>query len=141
MTESGSDDYLLDTSAVFALLKDELGADRVEELLRTKRVYLPFIVALEVFCITVQERGQDEARRRLAFLRRLPVVWLDHATDAMLVSAGTLKAAYRVSLADALIAAFAKETGATLVHKDPEYDALAAVITQERLPLKGAARS
>jgi ribonuclease VapC len=35
-----------------------------------------------------------------------------------------LKATHRLSVADALIAAVARLRGATLVHKDPEMDAL-----------------
>jgi predicted nucleic acid-binding protein len=35
-----------------------------------------------------------------------------------------------------LIAAFALREGATLVHKDPEYDALANEVDMERLPYK-----
>ena len=65
--------YLLDTSALMALIEDEAGAERVEQ---------------------------------------------------------------RVSFADALIAAFALRTGATLIHKDPEYDALTDVVDMERLPYK-----
>ncbi|HDH10123.1 MAG TPA: VapC toxin family PIN domain ribonuclease, partial [Chloroflexi bacterium] len=40
------------------------------------------------------------------------------------------------SLADALIAAFAVQQGAILVHKDPEFDVLAELVRQEALPYK-----
>jgi len=62
------------------------------------------------------------------------VLWdMDEST---VLTAGRLKAEHRVSFADALIAAFALRTGAILVHKDPEYDALDGVLDMERLPYK-----
>jgi predicted nucleic acid-binding protein len=130
--------YVLDTSALFALIEDEAGAARVEELLGSGHVCLPFVVGLEAYYITQQERSQDEAEQRLARIRQLPVRWLDQLSDTVLMTAGRFKAMHRLSLADALIAAFAGDLGAILVHKDPEYDALATVLEQERLPAKNS---
>jgi predicted nucleic acid-binding protein len=42
-----------------------------------------------------------------------------------------------ISLADAMIAAFAIQHSAVLVHKDPEYDALIGSVPMEALPYKG----
>jgi PIN domain nuclease of toxin-antitoxin system len=56
--------YLLDTSAVIALLEDEGGADRVESILRHERVLIPFVVLLEVYYLSFQERGEDVAYKR-----------------------------------------------------------------------------
>lgn len=128
--------YVLDTSALLALIEDEAGAARVEELLRSEQVCLPFVVGLETYYITQQERSQAEAELRLARIRQLPVRWLDKVSDAVLITAGRFKAMHRLSLADALIAAFAADLGAILVHKDPEYATLATVVDQERLPAK-----
>ena len=136
MIASGNDLYLLDTSAILTLIEDEPGASRVDELLRTRRTLLPFVAGLETYFITLREAGAVEAERRLFLLRQLPVRWLDTVDDAVLVTAGRFKAEHRLSFADCLIAAFAAEAGATLVHKDPEYRALAA-LSQEPLPYKG----
>ncbi len=136
MIASGNDLYLLDTSAILTLIEDEPGASRVDELLRTRRTLLPFVAGLETYYITLREAGAVEAERRLFLLRQLPVRWLDTVDDAVLVTAGRFKAEHRLSFADCLIAAFAAEAGATLVHKDPEYRALAA-LSQEPLPYKG----
>lgn len=137
MTASTSSQaYLLDTSALMALIEDEPGADRVDGLLRSERILLPFLVGLETYYVTLQERSEDEADRRLALIRQLPAVWLDQVGDEMLVLAGRLKARHRLSLADALIAAFAVHAGAILVHKDPEFEAVAHLVPQERLPYK-----
>ncbi len=55
-------------------------------------------------------------------------------TDEVLLLAARVEARHRLSLADALIAAFAADARATLVHKDPEYEALEGEVAQERLP-------
>ncbi|MDO8671118.1 MAG: hypothetical protein Q7O66_06765 [Dehalococcoidia bacterium] len=44
-----------------------------------------------------------------------------------------------MSLAGAIIAAFAHTAGAILVHKDPEYLPLEPFVAQEQLPFKLAA--
>lgn len=139
MTAGENRTYLLDTSALLALLEEEPGAERVEQILRgSEPVLLPFVVGLEVYYVSRQERSESEADRRLGLIRQLPAGWLDQVSDAVLVTAGGFKAAYRLSLADALIAAFAATASAILVHKDPEYEALAGSVQQERLPYKRA---
>ena len=131
-----ADRYVLDTSAILALIENEPGADRVEELLRGSQVVEPFMVLLECYYITYRERGPAEAETRYALLRRsgMEVEW--QADEATVLTAGRIKARNSVSLADAFIAAFAKQRGAILVHKDPEYDALADEVETERLPYK-----
>ncbi|MGH2460895.1 MAG: PIN domain-containing protein [Chloroflexota bacterium] len=138
MTDRGNKAYLLDTSAAITLIEDEPGAERVEDLLRAERVVVPFVVGLEVYYITRRERTPDEADRRLALIRRLPAIWVDRVSEAVLVTAGNLKSRHRLSLADALVAAFAIDAGAILVHKDPEYEKLGSVVEQGRLPSKAA---
>ena len=138
MIAKPSKPYLLDTSAVMALIEDEPGADRVEDLLRTGSVLMPFLDGLEAYYVTLQERSRDEAERRLALIRQLPAIWLDNVSETVLIRAGNFKGRYRVSLADAIIAAFAADHGAILVHKDPEYRVLSAVVEQEELPPKRA---
>ncbi|TAK35894.1 MAG: PIN domain-containing protein [Chloroflexota bacterium] len=93
------------------------------------------VAGLETYFITLQERGADEAERRLFLLQQLPVRWLDTVGDGVIMAAGGFKAHHRLSFADCLVAAFAAEAGAILVHKDPEYHALSTV-RQERLPNK-----
>jgi predicted nucleic acid-binding protein len=128
--------YLLDTSALLTLIEDEVGAGRVEELLRQQQVIIPWTCLLEVTYITRQERGTAEAERRYALVKSLPVTLVWHMEEASLLAAARLKATYRISLADALIAAYASRAGATLVHKDPEYEPLAGELQLEALPYK-----
>jgi len=67
-------------------------------------------------------------------IRQRPIQWLDQVTDGVPRRAGRFKAVHRVSLADALIAAFAAEARTILIHKDPEYEALSRSVKQETLP-------
>jgi predicted nucleic acid-binding protein len=128
--------YLLDTSAILTLLEDEEGAQRVETLLRREEVLFPFLALLETYYITLQEQTEDLADQRYALLKQLPEAILWSVDEPTLLTAGRLKAAHRLSLADALIAAFAVQQQATLVHKDPEMAALQGVVKMEILPYK-----
>jgi predicted nucleic acid-binding protein len=57
------------------------------------------------------------------------------------LKAAEFKASQALSLAGAVIAASAHRQSATLVHKDPEFEAVAGQVRQERLPLKASRRS
>jgi predicted nucleic acid-binding protein len=128
--------YLLDTSAILTLLEDEEGAQRVETLLRREEVLFPFLALLETYYITLQEQTEDVADQRYALLKQLPKEILWSVDEPTLLTAGRLKAAHRLSLADALIAAFAVQHQAILVHKDPEMAALKDAVEMEFLPYK-----
>ena len=128
--------YLLHTSDVLTFLEDEEGAERIEILLRQEQILLPYLVLSETYYITLREQPEDVADKRYALLKQLPVTILWDMDEPTLLTAGRFKAHYRLSLADALIAAFAVRQGAILVHKDPELEALMGSIEQELLPYK-----
>lgn len=128
--------YLLDTSAILTLLEDEDGAQRVETLLRQEDILLPFVVLLETYYVTLQEQTEDVADKRYALLKQLPGDILWQVDEPTLLIAGRLKVAHHLSLADALIAAFAMRHQAILVHKDPEMAVLAEFVQLETLPYK-----
>jgi predicted nucleic acid-binding protein len=128
--------YVLDSSALLALIENEDGAGRVESLLREEKVLLPCLTLLEVHYVTRQERGPGEADRRYALLKQLSCEILWQLDEPTLLTASRFKAGYRLSLADAIIAASAQRQQATLVHKDPEYEALAGEVELEALPYK-----
>ena len=129
--------YLLDTSALLTQIEDEAGADRVEQVLTQDQVVLPWMVLLETYDITQQEQGQAEADRRYALLKQLPATILWEMDEPALLTAARLKATHRLSLADAIIAAFAIRQEAILIPSDPEYEALAGQVRLEALPPKG----
>lgn len=128
--------YMLDTSAIMTLLEDEEGAARVEDILRHEEALLPFLTLLETYYITLQEQPMDVADKRHALLKQLPATILWNVDEPVLLTAGRLKAAHHLSLADSLIAAFAVRHQAILVHKDPEFDALSEIVLMETLPYK-----
>lgn len=125
---------LLDTSAVLTLIEDEAGADRVEAALRLESTLVPWPVLLEAHYIMLRDEGQAEADRCTALLRQVGVGIIWGMDEATMLTAARIKAHHRVSLADALIAAFAVRAGAVLLHKDPEFESLAGEVLMERLP-------
>ena len=131
--------WLIDTSAILAFIEDEAGADQVELALRRPTTLVPWPVLLETHYISLQEEGQAEADRRIALIKQLEVEVLWGMDESTLLTASTLKATHRVSLADAVIAAFAIRRGAVLMHKDPEFDALAGMLQMDALPYKADA--
>ena len=56
--------------------------------------------------------------------------------DALLLTASELKAQHKISVADSWILATAIACHATLVHKDPEFEALSDRVIMKRLPYK-----
>jgi len=128
--------YLLDTSALLSFIEDEEGADLVEQALRQKETIVPWPILLEMYYITLQEEGQAEADRRFALIKQLKVTILYEMDEATVLTAAMLKARHHVSLADAIIAAFAIRKGAILIHKDPEFEALTGLLKMEALPYK-----
>ena len=129
--------YLLDTSALLTLIEGEAGADRVREALGDESTIIPWVALLEVLYISEKERDATEAENRYAMLKQLPVTFLWQIDEPALLTAARLKARNRISFADALIAAFAIRSGATLMHKDPEYEALKGQVKLSPLPYKG----
>jgi predicted nucleic acid-binding protein len=126
--------FVLDTSALFSLVEDEAGKERVAQILQREEFILPFITLLEVHNITQQEQGLPEADRRYAVLKQSNVLWsFDEPT---LLTAARLKAQNHISLADSMIAAVAIQNNAILVHKDPEYECLIGELEMETLPYK-----
>lgn len=128
--------YLLDTSALLTFIEDEAGADCVEQALKQATTLLPWPVLLETYYITLQQAGQAEADRRIALIKQLKIKILWDMDESTLLTAAKLKAEHRISLADAIIAAFAIRRAAVLIHKDPEFDSLTGLLPMEALPYK-----
>lgn len=132
--------YVLDTSALLTFIEDEAGADQVHELLeKAKRgeviLLVSFMSFMEVYYISLQERGQEEAQERVKLMAALPIIRVE-SNESLGAQAGACKAAHRLSVADAWIAALAQERNATLVHKDPEFEQVESTVTVMKLPYK-----
>ena len=125
---------LLDTSALLTLRDDEPGADRVEQALKQpQHCYACFMSRMEVLYRVWKD--DDERAGRLAYeqLKALPLQWIE-VSEPLLKRAASIKACHSLSLAGAWIAAAAQQLGATLLHKDPEFRAVAE-LSQEWLGL------
>src|ERR1700730_15741703 len=125
---------VLDSSAIFSLIEEEEGAARVAEIIREGGAILPFVVLLEVAYVSQQELGVEEASRRYSLMRQLPCELIWEVDEPTLVAATDFKARHGISLADALIAAYAQTLDAVLLHKDPELESLADDVALEALP-------
>jgi len=133
------DAWVLDTSAVLALWNEEAGAATVEEILREesghRKIYVSFMTFMECRYRLWRDQGRSAADELLRALSLLPVVRID-VDDALLGAASELKAQHNISVADSWIVATAIVCKATLVHKDPEFDALSDRVAMKRLPYK-----
>ena len=134
------DNFVLDTSAIITFFENKDGADIVEALLEKAdageaNIFLSFVTFTEIYYITIQKKGKEQALERIDSLETLPIKRVESNAEIGKI-AGEFKAAYRLSFADAWIAALAKNENATLVHKDPEFEPLESQINVLRLPYK-----
>ena len=137
-TDGGKSRYLLDTSALLTFSGDEPGADAVGVLLAKGRrgevqLYLSFLSVMEAGYKAYQARGEDGLAILLASVQHLPITRVD-VSDELIALAARMKGMYRMSLADAWILATAKQLGAILVHKDPEFEQAAMEVQLQPLP-------
>jgi predicted nucleic acid-binding protein len=118
--------YVLDTSAVLAVLNDEEGIETVLDLLEAAHsggtlVYMPFMALMELEYLNLRRHGQEETERVLNLVEAWPVE-IEHSTEEWRHEAARVKATSPVSVADAWICSLARLLDAELVHRDPEYD-------------------
>ena len=116
--------FCLDTSAILTLRDDEPGAERVATLLEgPDPCFACFITRMEVLYRVWKDEGERSGRLAYEQLQSLPIEWVDQ-TEPLLLEASRIKALHRLSVADAWIAAAALLSRATLLHKDPEFEAI-----------------
>ncbi len=128
--------FVLDTSAIIALIEDEDGAERVETLINQESVTISCLSLMEVYYIAHRELSKFEAERRYAFLKQLNVTIYWSLSESLLLASARLKATTSISIVDAMIAATAQQQQAILVHKDPEFIKLQGLVQLESLPFK-----
>ena len=117
---------VLDSWALVAFFEDEPAANAVEELLYQAaqgkhKLYLCVVNWGEIYYCTMRKVSQAEAEVRALEISSLPIEIVGVGDDLKLTrQASILKAAHRISYADAFAAALAKEKKAELVTGDPE---------------------
>jgi predicted nucleic acid-binding protein len=122
--------YVLDTSAIMALLNDEPGQEVVQGVLaqaqgeaaaETPLIYLPFLALMEAEYLMLRRHLPEDVERYMELVLGWPAQVVE-SNPIWRHRAATLKASGGLSVADAWIAALALYLEATLVHKDPEFD-------------------
>ena len=130
--------YVLDSYAVLAYLKEEIGYEmvlkKIEEAKEGKiRLFMSLINLGEVLYIVERERGLAKAQEVLALIDELPVV-IELADYELTLAAAHLKAQYPIAYADCFAAALAQQKEAVLMSGDPDFEKVAEVVALEWLP-------
>jgi predicted nucleic acid-binding protein len=119
---------VLDSFALIAYLRDEPGAQAMENLLVTagktdSPLYMSDVNYAEVKYSILKKDGAEAWTAAANALQSLPIDF--YGTNRILAEmAADFKARFKVSLADAFAAALAKEKKAHLVTGDPEFKSL-----------------
>jgi predicted nucleic acid-binding protein len=118
--------YVLDSYALLAYLRAELGGDEVRSLLGEAQkgqaeVYLSLINLGEVVYIVERRRGETVADEVVKKVHSLPILITD-VDEERVLGAAHIKANQAISYADAFVAALAKELDAPVVTGDPEFE-------------------
>ena len=115
---------VLDSFALITYFRDEAGADKVETLLhnaaiRHEPLHMTEVNYAEVQYIIIRKNGVAGWESAVAHLVSLPITF-HPVTRELAGTAARLKAAHRISLADAFAAALAKHRNCELVTGDRE---------------------
>jgi uncharacterized protein len=119
---------VLDAWAAIALLRQEEAATSVRRHLKRAqsgnlRIVINVINLGEVYYRMIQIAGEQRADEGLDLLRHLPIEILP-VRERLVLDAARLKAAHRISYADAFAVATARAEGAPVLTGDPEILAL-----------------
>jgi len=132
--------YVLDSYAVLAYLKEEVGYEAVlNRIVDAKegkcRLFMSLINLGEVLYIVERERELSKAQEVLALIDELPVV-IESVDRELTLSAAHLKAQYSIAYADCFAAALAQQKKAVLISGDPDFEKVAEVVALKWLPKK-----
>lgn len=133
--------FIFDTSAILTYFEDEEGSETIGNLIEQAEkneilIIIPFIVQIELYYVNFKKSGEDIANQRFAYLINLPFTFNNQISESYLIQTGRIKAQYPISIADAMVAAYALLEEAVLVHKDSEFLSLENEIRLQTLPLK-----
>lgn len=121
--------YVLDASAMIAYLRNELGADVVENALidTLSQCVAHSINLCEIFYISHRVAGEANAQAAINDFRQLGVHERTDIDEAFWQEAGRLKAAGGISLPDCFAITLTNRVGGTLLTSDHgEMDKIAA---------------
>lgn len=135
-----SESYVLDTSALLTLWNDEDGADIVDNLLRSDaNLCVSFMTFMEGRYRLWKNAGRAESDKFATLLDLLPLMRVN-ITETIFEKSIEIKASHSLSVCDSWIVATAIAEKAVLVHKDPEFEQVKAIVKLKALPYKAAVR-
>lgn len=117
---------VLDAWAVLALLNDEPAAARVDRAIASDSAVISWINLGEVIYRAIPRRGEPRTLEAVRAVRRR--VQVDEVDGDLVTAAARLKAANRLSYADAFCVATAQRHDAVLYTGDPEILALDGLV-------------
>jgi predicted nucleic acid-binding protein len=130
--------YVLDACALIALLNKEEGKEAVKDILKKAIdeedtvVYISVVNLIEVYYGYIRELGGEEATIILEKIYAAPIKIIETISSPVYMEASRLKAAYKMSLADAIGLATAINLKGYFVTSDGE---LEEAEKQEQVPL------
>ena len=120
--------YVLDANAVLAYLESERGSHKVEQLLaeasrQQLSLYISVLNLAEVYYLTWRRAGEENARRAVAGVSRMPIQVVPVDLRQALL-AGELKARHNIPFVDCVAAALASIHLSTLLTSDRDFEKL-----------------
>jgi predicted nucleic acid-binding protein len=128
---------VIDSFVFLAYLRREKGYRKFKRLLQEAKVgktrlFFCWLNLGEVYYQVWRKRSQEDARRALSLIRKLPLE-LVSVTDDLVLEAMEIKALFPVALADCFVAALAKRESAPILTGDPEFKELGSLVAIEWL--------
>ena len=125
MRYNKKEQIVFDSYALLALLKNEAGANTVEEKLKSaingNCIILMNVINLgEVIYNLIREEGEEFAAQREADIFQLPIEFVN-TNWAMTRAAARIKADVTIAYADCFAIATAKKFNASVITGDPEF--------------------
>jgi ribonuclease VapC len=132
--------YVLDSYALLNFFENEDGAEKVEILLKDAQagkcqLYMSVVNLAEVYYSIERREGEEKAVEIYSLIRSFLLTFVE-VNLAMALQAAKIKSQYAIALGDCFCAATAKESGASVVTGDPEYEKLGNEVKIMWLPKK-----
>jgi predicted nucleic acid-binding protein len=117
--------YILDAFAFMAYFENELGAERIEQILQDvkngkARAFISIINLGEVIYNTERKHGLSKAQDTLALIQEMSVEVLP-ADNETVFAAAHIKANHPISYADAFVIVAAQNLDGIVMTGDPEF--------------------
>lgn len=130
--------FVFDSFALMALLLNEPGAARVQELLGSAAggehaLYMTVVNLGEVLYTIETRRGVELSQEALALVDQSPINLVE-IDRGLALNAARIKAAAKMGYADCFVVACAQDLGAAIVTGDPDFKQLEGQVAIDWLP-------